>query len=102
VGVERTAALIGTWQRVNEIGDTTQDANEIRALIGEAGIVPNMHVGISPADFTRDMVCEWVLGQWADVLNIANGEMYLNSVHNLSLVCYEQFLEEFGSEVERD
>lgn len=84
---EREQALFGLWRRVNEIADTTEDAQEIRNLIAEAGIVPGVHVGTDPDSFTPVMVAEWVLGQWADMID--RGSPFLNSARNISHSQYE-------------
>lgn len=88
IGTERRTALFGLWKRVNEIAVSTEDEKEIRNLIAEAGIEPGMHVGKEPADFTDDMVAEWVLGQWADMID--NGSPFLNSGRNVSIHQYEK------------
>lgn len=85
-GGERHAALFGVWRRVNDIATTTENTREIRALIAEAGIEPNMHVGADPDSFTDDMTAEWVLGQWADMID--SGSPFLNSGRNISLHQY--------------
>lgn len=84
---ERAAALYGTWQRVNDIATTTENTAEIRALIAEAGIQPQAHVGTDPDHFTPAMVAEWVLGQWADMID--HGSPFLNSARNISLHQFE-------------
>lgn len=79
---ERSRALHGLWSRVNEIADTTEDSAAIRSLIGEAGIAAGMHVGADPESFTPTMVAEWVLGQWADMID--NDSPFLNTARNIS------------------
>jgi hypothetical protein len=85
---ERETALFGTWRVVNEIADATEDAKRIRAIIAEAGIQPNMHVGTDPEAFTPSIVAEWVLGQWADMID--SDSPYLNSARNISHSQYEK------------
>lgn len=84
---ERSAALFGTWKRVNQLADA-EDALGIRRLIAEAGIEPNVHVGLEPDDFTPAMVAEWVLGQWADAID--RDSPWLNSFRNISHAQYEK------------
>ena len=85
---ERERALFGLWKRVNELAEL-EDSDTIRKLIAEAGIEPNAHVGVDPADFTPAMTAEWVLGQWADVIDGAQ-LWVLNSARNISLHQYEK------------
>lgn len=80
---QREHAVYGIWKRVNEIACSTEDSAEIRKLIAEAGIEPNMHVGADPKSFTPLMTGEWVLGQWADMID--HGSAFLNSGRNISL-----------------
>jgi len=85
---ERDAALFGLWRRVNEIATTTENTQEIRNLIAEAGIPSGIHVGSDPESFTPSMVAEWVLGQWADMIDA--GSPFLNSARNISLHQYDK------------
>ena len=82
---EETVRLL--WQRVNEIATSTEDSTLIRNLIAEAGIQPGMHVGVEPGLFTPLMVGEWVLGQWADMIDAKSP--FLNSGRNVSLHQYD-------------
>lgn len=82
---ERSRTLVALWRRVNELAGV-EDTKTIRLLIAEAGITPGMHVGTEAEDFDDDMVAEWVLGQWADMID--NGGAFLNSARNIS---YSQF-----------
>lgn len=84
---ERAMALFGVWVRVNELATTTEDTAAIRNLIAEAGIEPKIHVGVEPESFTPVMVAEWVLGQWADMIDA--GFWGLNSGRNVSLHQFE-------------
>lgn len=45
--------------------------DEIRAMIAEAGITPNMHVGDPPESFEGDdrKTVEWILGNFADIID---------------------------------
>lgn len=83
---QREHAVKGTWRRVNEIACSTENLPEIRNLIAEAGIEPGMHVGADPETFTPLMVGEWVLGQWADMIDA--GSPFINSGRNISLHQY--------------
>lgn len=75
--------LKALWERVNEIADTTEDEVAIRKLIHAAGIEPNVHVGSGEAKtFNADMTAEWVLGQWASIIDTA--PYLLNSARNIS------------------
>lgn len=85
---ERATALFGVWARVNELATTTEDTAAIRNLIAEAGIEPEIHVGVEPDLFTPVMVAEWVLGQWADMIDA--GFWGLNTGRNISLDQFEQ------------
>ena len=85
--LERERATFGLWRRINEIADSTEDSLAIRALIGEAGISPGIHVGRPKEQFTPLMVAEWVLGQWADMID--SGSPFLNSARNISHRQYE-------------
>ena len=87
-GDQRTQALFGLWAEVNRIADESEDSNAIRALIAEAGIQPNIHVGVPAADFTPTMVAEWVLGQWASAIDVDSP--FLNTMRNVSLAQYEK------------
>lgn len=82
---ERSATLKALWAGVNEIAVTTEDSARIRALLAEAGIQPKAHVG-EPVEFFDghpDRIAEWVLGQWADVID---AELpILNTTRNVSL-----------------
>lgn len=84
----RQVAIKDTWRRVNEIACSTENMIEIRTLIAEAGIEPGTHVGTDPDDFTPLMVAEWVLGQWADMIDA--GSPFINSGRNVSLHQYQQ------------
>jgi hypothetical protein len=85
---QREQAVFGIWKRVNEVACSTEDTVTIRNLIAEAGIAPGMHVGTDPDRFTPMMVGEWVLGQWADMIDA--GSPFLNSARNISLSQYEK------------
>lgn len=85
---ERERAVFGIWRRVNEIACSTENTTEIRALIAEAGIEPGMRVGCDPESFTPLMVGEWVLGQWADMIDA--GSPFINSGRNISLHQYHR------------
>ena len=78
----REEAVFGIWRTINEIADTTEDSATIRNLIAEAGVTPGMHVGTHHSEFTPLMVGEWVLGQWADMID--SGSPFLNSARNIS------------------
>jgi hypothetical protein len=80
---QREQAVYGLWKKVNEIACSTEDSKTIRNLIAEAGIEPGTHVGADPASFTPLMVGEWVLGQWADMID--SESPFLNSGRNVSL-----------------
>lgn len=84
---ERSQTLVRLWHRVNQLADI-EDSKTIRALIAEAGIEPNVYVGTDPDDFTDDMVAEWVLGQWTDMID--KGGPFLNSIRNISFAQYEK------------
>lgn len=86
---ERSAALFGTWRRVNELAGA-EDTTTIRGLIAEAGIEPGVHVGVEPDDFTDEMVAEWCLGQWAEMIDA--GSPFLNSARNISFSQYERIV----------
>lgn len=86
---QRATAIHGIWQRVNDIATTTEDSDAIRALIAEAGIAPDTHVGADPASLTPLMVAEWVLGQWADMIDA--GSPFLNSGRNVSLFQFDKY-----------
>jgi hypothetical protein len=85
---QREHAVYGLWKRVNEIACSTEDSAEIRKLIAEAGIEPGVHCGTDPDAFTPLMVGEWVLGQWADMIDA--GSPFLNSGRNISLSQFEK------------
>lgn len=85
---ERTEALFGLWDQVNRIAATTEDSQRIRAMIAEAGIKPGMHVGRRVEEFTPEVVAEWVLGQWADMID--SGAPFLNTARNVSIHQWEQ------------
>jgi hypothetical protein len=85
---QREHAIKGLWRRVNEIACSTENMKEIRAMIAEAGIEPNIHVGAEPDDFTPLMVGEWVLGQWAAMIDAESP--FLNSGRNISLHNYQK------------
>lgn len=84
---ERSETLVRLWRRVNELADI-EDSKTIRLLIAEAGIEPGAHVGADPDTFTDDMVAEWVLGQWADMID--HGSPFLNSARNISFHQFER------------
>lgn len=86
---ERELALFGTWRLVNELADA-EDSQAIRNLIAEAGIPAGIHVGADPASFTPAMTAEWVLGQWADMID--QNSPFLNSCRNISHHQYEQVM----------
>jgi hypothetical protein len=88
MGAERTETLYRVWRRVNEIACSTEDSATIRGLIAEAGIEPGVHVGRPPEEFTDEITAEWVLGQWADMIDA--GSPFLNSGRNVSLFHYER------------
>lgn len=81
---ERTTAMRGLLRQVQHIADTTEDQRAIRALLHEARITPNIHVGVAPEDFTDPMKVEYVLGQWANVLDEDMDYPYLNTCRNIS------------------
>jgi hypothetical protein len=83
---ERERAVFGLWRRVNEIACSTEDTAAIRSLIAEARIEPGVHVGSDPEAFTPLMVGEWVLGQWADMIDASSP--FINSARNISLHQY--------------
>lgn len=85
---ERSRALFGLWAQVNQIACTTEDAGRIRALIAEAGIEPDIHVGRDPSEFTPEVTTEWVLGQWAAMIDA--GAPFLNSARNVSIHQWER------------
>lgn len=82
------SGLKALWEKVNEIAKTTEDAVAIRELIRQAGIEPNVHVGSGEEEFTIDMRAEWILGQWANIIDEA--PYMLNSARNISLQQFEQ------------
>lgn len=45
------------------------NVSEVRQLIAAANIKTNVHIGKSPDSFTENMVYEWCLGQFADVID---------------------------------
>ncbi len=91
MSTERDATVVALWRRVNEIATTTEDAIEIRNLIAEAGIEPGVHVGRDPDEFDLTMVAEWVLGQWADMIDADSP--WLNTACNISLSQYEKAMD---------
>ena len=66
---ERERTVVKLWAEVNRIANETEDERAIRNLIAEAGIHPDIHTGVPADDFTPLMVAEWVLGQWADMID---------------------------------
>lgn len=83
---DRQEIVFHIWRRVNELA-IVEDTNSIRAIIGEAAIEPGTHVGVAPEDFTPLMIGEWVLGNWADVID--SGQLWaLNTARNVSLHQY--------------
>jgi hypothetical protein len=90
VMIERSAALFGTWKRVNELAEK-EDMAGIRSLLGEAGIEAGMHIGVAPEDFTDEMTAEWCLGNWVNIID--QGAIWcLNSARNISLSQYEKIV----------
>lgn len=95
---ERERALFGVWKRVNELADQ-EDTFAIRALIAEAGINDLMHIGVPSDQFTPAMIAEWVLGNWANVID--GGHLWmLNSARNVSQHQYDKLMAELGDDSE--
>lgn len=80
MSAERSIALRGLLRRVQEIAETTEDEREIRSLIAEAGVQPGAHCGNH--ELTDDEKVEWVLGQWADMID--HDSLFLNTARNIS------------------
>lgn len=83
------------WRRVNVIADETEDSQLIRNLIAEAGVEPGMHVGVPPENFTPLMIGEWVLGQWADMID--SHSPFLNTARNISFAQWEKLYPDSGT-----
>jgi hypothetical protein len=89
----RETTTFGLWKQVNDIACGSEDHMEIRKLIAEAGIPPGIHVGLDPAEFTPLITAEWVLGQWATVIDNPDALWMLNSTRNISLHYYDKVFE---------
>lgn len=87
--IERSAELKHTWEQVNQLADE-ENEQAIRTLITEAGIKPGIHQGTKPEDFTEVMVVEWVLGQWAAVIDDPKCAWMLNTCRNISYSQYDK------------
>jgi hypothetical protein len=94
VVTESESTTFALWREVNRIASSTEDRDVIRQLLGEARIDPGTHVGVEPDDFTPVMVAEWVLGQWAEMIDA--GSPFLNSARNISLSQWKRVAEPLG------
>jgi hypothetical protein len=65
----RARTIFDLLRRVSEIADTKEDVRALRALIEQARVAPNMHVGTPPEQFSKLTTAEWILGQWADMID---------------------------------
>lgn len=85
---ERDIAVRELWKRVNILA-VRDDMESIRNLIAEARIEPGVHCGDAPETFDGNptKIGEWVLGNWADMIN--HGSPFLNTARNISLSQYE-------------
>lgn len=97
--MDRDIIVRETWRQINVIAcrENAGAEQQIRAMVGELGIEPGMHVGRAPGEFTPLMTGEWVLGQWAAMIDAKSP--FLNTARNISIDQYEKL---YGRQAELD